>query len=152
MLQFGQAWVTSFILSINSGIMQQGTQPTMQRNPERIHCKPEISLLTSVVMFDLQLGHFILTASSSKLVQRPPEKTKFDHNIFGALFLFFASRVKWGNSQNSTQKMRTYSRLRNKQRGTLNNFWKFFEAEKNLKWPQCLDRCKKALKSWCENF
>ena len=90
MLQFGQAWVTSFILSINSGIMQQGTQPIMQRNPERIHCKPEISFLTSVVMFDSQLWHFILTASLLKLEQWPPEKTKFDHNIFGTLFLFSA--------------------------------------------------------------
>ena len=53
--------------------MQHGTQPNTQRNPERIHCKPEISPLICVVMFDSQFGHFILT---------PPEKTKFDHNIY----------------------------------------------------------------------
>ena len=45
--------------------MQHGTQPITQRNPERIHCKPEISFLTFGIIFDSQLGHFILTAMIS---------------------------------------------------------------------------------------
>ena len=45
-------------------------------------------------MFDLQLWHFILTASLSKLEQWPPEKTKFDYNIFGALFLSLCEKVQ----------------------------------------------------------
>ena len=27
-----------------------------------------------------------------------------------------------------------------------------FKEIRNQKWPQCLDCCKKELKSWCENF
>ena len=43
-------------------------------------------------------------------------------------------------------------RLRNKRSGTLINFWKFLKKQKIKKWPQCLDWCKKVIKSWCENF
>ena len=46
----------------------------------------------------------------------------------------------------------TQSRLRNKRRGTLINFWKILKTKKNQKWSQCLDWYKKVLKSWCENF
>ena len=45
-----------------------------------------------------------------------------------------------------------YSRLRNKRRGTLINFWKILKKKKIQKWSQCLDLYKKVLKSWCENF
>ena len=42
-----------------------------------------------------------------------------------------------------------YSRLRNKHRGTLINFWKKKWRKKNEKWPQCLVWCKNELKFWC---
>ena len=45
-----------------------------------------------------------------------------------------------------------YSRLRNKRRGTLINFWKILKTKKIQKWSQCLDWYKKVLKLWCENF
>ena len=31
-------------------------------------------------------------------------------------------------------------------------FEKFWREKKKWKWPQCLDWCKKVLKSWCKNF
>ena len=42
--------------------------------------------------------------------------------------------------------------LRNKHRGTLIDFWNILKKTKKYKWPQCLDWCKKVLKSWCKNF
>ena len=45
----------------------------------------------------------------------------------------------------------TYSILRNKHRATLINFWKNLK-KKNQQWLQCLDWCKKVLKSWCEEL
>ena len=48
----------------------------------------------------------------------------------------------------TTQIHLLYSRLRNKHRATLINSWKILKEKKNQKWPQCLNWCKKVLKSW----
>ena len=66
------------------------------------------------------------------------------------LFSLLFKELSW--PKNCSSIPRDYSRLRNKRRGTLINFWKILKTKKIQKWSQCLDWYKKVLKSWCENF
>ena len=126
--------------------------------------RPQTFLLMSTIFILWVQGMNRRPKGSFQWVQEMPFRPFFSGNVISSLWKYPSSDSSLIYIQNANLLCKsnwipnihtfifTYSRLRNKRRGTLINLLKILKKKKNQKWSQCLDWYKKVLKSWCENF